>query len=206
MTDQPDEAAIIYEAYPLTPERWPHLEQLFGPNGAYAGCWCMWWRITGKDWHELKGEPNRAAFKEVVDSGEVPGILLYAEGQPVGWCAIAPRDAYFRLREERVRIFKRVDDQPVWTITCFYISRHYRNKGLMLKLLTSAVEYAASQGATIIEGFPLDTDGTRKAASSAYTGLMSTFVKAGFVEVLRRHEGRPIMRYFVDTPSSAAGL
>jgi GNAT superfamily N-acetyltransferase len=91
-----------------------------------------------------------------------------------------------------------VDDQPVWTITCFYIGRPYRRQGLMLKLLNAAVAYAASQGAIIVEGYPLDTAGDRKADSSAYTGLLSAFQKAGFTEVLRRHEGRPIMRYFVE--------
>ena len=190
-------AEATFEAHPLTPERWPDLEQLFGPNGAYAGCWCMWWRVAGKDWTAQRGVGNRSAFREVVDSGEVPGVLGYVDGRPACWCAIAPRDAHMRLREERVRIFKRVDDQPVWTITCFYIGRPYRRQGLMLKLLNAAVAYAASQGATIVEGYPLDTAGGRKADSSAYTGLLSAFRKAGFVEVLRRQQGRPIMRYFV---------
>ena len=198
MTAQPASLPpFAFDAHPLTPDRWHDLEQLFGPNGAYAGCWCMWWRVAGKDWTACRGDSNRTAFKEIVDSGEVPGILGYVDGQPVGWCAIAPRDAHMRLREERVRIFKRVDDQPVWTITCFYIARTHRNRGLMLKLLEAAVFYASSQGATIVEGYPLDTAGDRKAASSAYTGLLSVFQKAGFIEVLRRHEGRPIMRYFV---------
>jgi GNAT superfamily N-acetyltransferase len=191
-----EQAPATFEAHPLTPDRWQDLEQLFGPNGAYAGCWCMWWRVAGKDWDAHKGEGNRLALKEIVESGEVPGIIGYVDSQPAGWCAIAPRDAHMRLREERVRIFKKVDDLPVWTITCFYIGRPYRNQGLMLNLLNAAVSYASAEGATIVEGYPLDTEGDRKAASSAYTGLLSTFQKAGFVEVLRRHEGRPIMRYY----------
>ncbi len=186
-----------FEAHHLVSDRWADLENLFGKSGAYSGCWCMWWRFTGPDWSAHRGEGNKEAFHEVVNSGEVPGILGYLDGEPAGWCAIAPRNAYKRLREERVRIFKKVDDQSMWTITCFYIGRSYRHKGLMLSLLNAAVEYAKSQGASIIEGYPLDTEGEKKAAASAYTGLMSTFVKAGFVEVMRRHEGRPIMRYFV---------
>jgi len=191
------EVAGAFEARPLTPDRWGDLEKLFGKSGAYSGCWCMWWRFTGPEWSANRGEGNKAAFHELVKSGEVPGILGYLDREPAGWCAIAPRDAHKRLKEERVRIFKKVDDAPVWTITCFYVGKAYRRKGLMLSLLNAAVEYAKSQGATIIEGYPLDTDGEKKADPSAYTGLMSTFVKAGFVEVLRRHAGRPIMRYFV---------
>jgi GNAT superfamily N-acetyltransferase len=159
----------------------------------------MWWRLTGPQWSETRGEGNKAAFKKLVKSGAVPGILGYVDGQPAGWCAIAPRVAHLRLREERVRIFKKVDDEPVWTITCFFVARPYRRKGMMLYQLNAAVEYAKSHGATIIEGYPLDTEGAHKADTSAYTGLMSAFLKAGFVEVLRRHEGRPIMRYFAET-------
>lgn len=186
-----------FEAHPLTPDRWADLEKLFGKSGAYSGCWCMWWRFTGPEWSAHRGEGNKTAFHEVVESGEVPGILGYVGGEPAGWCAIAPRDAHKRLREERVRIFKKADDQPTWTITCFFIGRPYRKQGMMLQLLNAAVEYAISQGATIIEGYPLDTEGEQKSDNSAYTGLMSTFLKSGFREVLRRHPGRPIMRYFV---------
>jgi GNAT superfamily N-acetyltransferase len=192
-----DEARANFEAHPLTPDRWTDLETLFGKNGAYAGCWCMWWRLTGPEWQARKGEANKAALHEVVDSGEVPGIIGYVDGVPAGWCAIAPRDAHKRLREERVRIFKKVDDQPVWSVTCFYIARAYRRQGMMLQLLNAAVDYARSRGATIVEGFPLDTDARAMTSASAYTGVMSTFVKAGFVEVSRRHEARPIMRYLV---------
>lgn len=185
-----------FEAHPLTPDRWSDLEKLFGKNGAYAGCWCMWWRFTGQEWKENRGEGNKEAFRAVVDSGEVPGVLAYVDGEPAGWCAIAPRDAHKRLREERVRIFKKVDDQPVWTISCFYIGRDYRRKGLMLPLLLASIEYAKSQGATIIEGYPVEGE-DMKSASTGYTGVMSTFKRAGFTEAIRRHEKRPIMRYYV---------
>jgi GNAT superfamily N-acetyltransferase len=156
----------------------------------------MWWRVPGPEWNANRGENNRRALKDVVDAGENVGVLAYAGGQAVGWCAIAPRNAYLRLREERVRIFKKVDDLPVWTITCFYVNRHYRRKGLTLGLLRAAVEYALANGATIVEGYPVDPGEGKMSSASAYTGLLSTFEKAGFVEVLRRHDTRPIMRYF----------
>lgn len=196
MSDVSQEILRSFEAHPLTPERWGDLETLFGKNGAYAGCWCMWWRFTGPEWKENKGEGNKEAFHAVVESGEVPGILGYVDGVPAGWCAIAPRDEHKRLREERVRIFKKVDDQPVWTITCFYIGREYRRKGMMGALLNAAIEYAKEQGASIIEGYPVEGD-DMKSASSGYTGVVSSFLKAGFVEAVRRHEKRPVMRFFV---------
>jgi GNAT superfamily N-acetyltransferase len=189
----------VWEAHPLTPKRWNDLETLFGERGACAGCWCMWWRLAGPEFKEHRGQANKASFRRIVKSGEVPGIIGYVDAQPAGWCAIAPREAYKRLQEERVRIFKKLDEKPVWTVTCFFVVRSFRGQGVMKKLLQAAVEYAGKQGAKIIEGYPVDTQGTRKSGNALYTGEASVFRKVGFVEVLRRAEARPIMRYFVET-------
>src|SRR5829696_1648212 len=106
-----------WKVHPLTPDRWDDLEALFGPRGACAGCWCMWWRLTGPQYKEGKGDSNKEAFERIVKAGETPGLLGYAGGKPVGWCAIAPRDAYERLQTERIRILKKVDVKPVWSVT-----------------------------------------------------------------------------------------
>jgi len=178
----------------LTPERWPDLERLFGPRGACAGCWCMWWRLSRPEWNRGKGEGNRKAFRKLVRSGAEPGVLAYADGEPVGWCAIAPRKQYPRLNSSR--ILKPVDDQPVWSVTCFYIARGFRHQGLSTALLKAAVDFACARGAKIVEGYPHDA---KKATADVfvYTGLASAFRKAGFKEVARRSKTRPIMRSIV---------
>jgi hypothetical protein len=76
------------EFHPLTPEKWTDLENLFGERGACGGCWIMWWKLKRSEFERQKGEGNKKAFKRIVDSGEVPGILVYAGGQPVAWCAV----------------------------------------------------------------------------------------------------------------------
>jgi GNAT superfamily N-acetyltransferase len=184
------------EFHPVSPERWAHLEALFGKGGACGGCWCMWWRLSGPEYSRHRGQDNKEALKALVEGGEEPGVLAYYDGAPIGWCTIGPRESYGRLREGRVRIFKAVDDQPVWNVTCFYIARAWRNRGLMGHLLQAAVDFAASRGATIIEGYPLDPSASDNPITdpAAYCGLLNTFEKAGFVEVLRRHERRPIVR------------
>jgi GNAT superfamily N-acetyltransferase len=184
-----------FECHPLTPERWPHLEALFGPRGATGGCWCMWWRMPRAQFNAQKGEGNKQVFQQLVEAGEIPGLLAYADGQAVGWCAVAPRERYSAL--DRSRILKRVDDQPVWSIVCFYVKRSFRGQGLTTALLRAAVAYATQQGARIIEAYPIEPKATRTADIFAYTGLASSFRRVGFVEVLRRSETRPIMRYRV---------
>jgi GNAT superfamily N-acetyltransferase len=177
---------------PLTPERWADLETLFGPRGACGGCWCMVWRLGRSEWERGKGEGNRHAFKGVVDAGERPGVIAYAGGVPAGWCAVAPRDTYPAL--SRSLILKPVDDSPVWSISCLFVARSYRRQGLTTHLLVAAFTFAVSRGATIVEGYPVEPRGPDMPAAFAWTGIASAFRDAGFVEVARRSESRPIMR------------
>ena len=118
------------EFRPLTPERWADFESLFGKRGACGGCWCMWFRVSRKEFETQKGAGNRKAMKATVDSGVVPGLLAYHEDRPVGWCSVAPRQDYPRL--EGSRILKPVDDQPAWSIVCLFVAKSQRGKGVFL--------------------------------------------------------------------------
>ena len=190
----PDTSSAI-ETYPLTPERWDDFESLFGARGACGGCWCMWWRLTRAGFAQQKGEGNRRAIRGIVQSGQVPGLLAYVDATPAGWCAVAPRDTYPLLN--RSRILKKIDETPVWSVVCFFVVRRFRNRGLSLHLLKSAVEYVRMHGGTVLEGYPVEPKRGRAPDPFVYTGLVSTFRKAGFVECARRSETRPIMRYYL---------
>ncbi len=179
------------EFHPLIPERWDELERLFGKHGATGGCWCMWWRQTRAEFNRQHGEPNRIAFRAIVESGIVPGLLAYSDGEPVGWCAVEPRESYPTL--DRSRTLARVDCEPVWSIPCFYVARHFRGKGLMPELLAAAVNWAGRHGARIVEAYPIEPR-NKSASSALYTGVVPVFRKAGFVEVCRRSARQPIMR------------
>jgi len=151
----------------------------------------MWWRLSRPEWNRGQGEGNRKALRKLVRSGAEPGVLAYADGEPVGWCAIAPREQYPRLGGSR--ILRPVDDQSVWSVTCFYVAREFRHQGLSSELLKAAVDFARARGAKIVEGYPHDT---KKATADVfvYTGLVAAFRKVGFKEVARRSKTRPIMR------------
>jgi GNAT superfamily N-acetyltransferase len=155
----------------------------------------MWWRLTRSEFQKKKGEGNRASLKKIVDSGEVPGLLAYSRGRPVAWCSIGPREGYPVL--ERSRVLARVDDRPVWSVVCFFIAKPLRRRGLTLELLKAAISYAKKRGAGAVEGYPVEPRTGVTADAFAFTGLSSTFRKAGFVEVARRSETRPIMRFFI---------
>jgi GNAT superfamily N-acetyltransferase len=177
--------------HPLTPQRWADLETLFGPRGACGGCWCMYWRLGRADFNAGKGEGNRVAFKQLVADGLVAGILAYDGDEAVGWCAVEPRPQYSRLG--RSRVLKPVDETPVWSVTCLFVRKGYRGRGVSVELLRAAVAHVGRQGGRVVEGYPVEPDG-RTADAFAYTGLVSAFRKAGFTEVARGSPVRPIMR------------
>ncbi len=177
---------------PLTPEHWDDFERLFGERGACGGCWCMTPRLTRSQYEQQKGEGNRRALKQLVDSGEVPGVLGYLGDEPVGWCSIEPREAFSSLA--RSRILKPVDEKPVWSMVCFFVRKDQRRQGLSVALIEEAVKYARSRGARIVEAYPVEPRKKEMPAVFAYTGIASAFRSARFEEVLRRSETRPIMR------------
>jgi len=177
------------ELLPLTPERWSDFEKVFGPYGASSGCWCMFWRL-GKEYNSSKGASNKAAMKTLVQSGVETGLIAYADGEPAAWVTVAPRADYVRLATSK-HLYP-VDDQPVWSIPCFFVHRNYRGSHLMGELINGAVEYARQHGAKIIEAYPIDIH-EKTSSGNLYTGVQSAFEKCGFTEIARR-EDRPILR------------
>jgi len=189
------------QVLPVTADRWPDLETLFGPKGAYAGCWCMNWRLKRSVYKELDGEGRKAELRNMTYADRVPGVLAYQDGAPVGWCSIGPREEFAAL--ETSRILKRIDDQPVWSIVCYYVAKTARRTGLMAALLRGAVEYAGQQGARIVEGYPIDMqtpllEGKRLTGYSGYMGIASVYREVGFIEGGRASETQLIMRYTID--------
>jgi GNAT superfamily N-acetyltransferase len=176
---------------PLTPDLWSALEDLFGKAGASNGCWCMYWRI-GSEYHKREREKNRNAFHELVKRGPPPGLLAFDGERAVGWCQLTPRDDLPWLNN--ARFFERVDNVPVWSISCFFIRRGYRKQGVMSALIAEAVKAAKRAKAPALEAYPVDTE-QPDSTSNIFTGTVSAFVRLGFKTVARRIPSRPIMRH-----------
>jgi GNAT superfamily N-acetyltransferase len=155
----------------------------------------MLWRLTRKEFEAQKGEGNRRAMQGIVNSGEMPGLLAYSGKQPVAWCSVAPREKFPAL--ERSRVLKKIDDKPVWSISCFFIHKDFRKQGLSAKILEAVTAYVKKQGGKIVEAYPVEPKKGKTADVFAWTGLASFFRKAGFEECARYSETRPIMRFFV---------
>lgn len=185
---------------------WPHVARLFGPNGACAGCWCMWWRLPrgGKLWLETKGERARRQFRRRIEAGRVHGVLAFDGKSPVGWCTFGPRDEFPRL--DRTRAYSRPDDAAVWSIPCFFIARAHRGRGVCRGLLGAAVGAVEKRGARIVEGYPVTPTeaGKRLPAAFSYTGPLKVFEEAGFEVVQRKSRSRPLVRRALGRRSGSA--
>ena len=181
----------MIEVHPLTTERWNDFATLMGPRGGADGCWCMLWRSPARAYREMRGDENRDTMKSLV-SGRPTGLIAYQEGRPSGWISIGPRSDFVRMKGSR--IVAPVDDLPVWSVTCFFVAKHARRQGVPVALLDHACVYAKSQGADMVEGYPVDPMGETYVSAFAWTGYMTVFERCGFVEVARRSQKRPIMR------------
>jgi GNAT superfamily N-acetyltransferase len=188
-----------FTVHPLTPDLWPALEDLFGKGGASNGCWCMYWRI-GSGYYKRAREKNKMALRQIVKHGPPPGLLAFDGDRAVGWCQLTPREDLPWLAQ--ARFFERVDDAPVWSLSCFYVRRGYRKQGVMSALIAAALQAAKRLRAPAVEAYPVDT-ARPESTSNLFTGTVSTFLRAGFKVVARRVPARPILRH--DLKSVALG-
>jgi GNAT superfamily N-acetyltransferase len=186
-------SSLSLKFHPATPDRWADIEQLFGERGACGGCWCMYWRLPRSQWTASKGVKNKDSLRSIVSTNKQPGVIAYEGAEPVGWCAIAPREEFTGLAKSRV--LKPIDSEPVWSITCLFVKKPFRRRGVSINLLRAAVDFAAEQGARTVEGYPTAPTMEKTPDPFVYMGVPSAFTAAGFKEVARRSASRPIMRF-----------
>ena len=186
--------APVITIEPVTAERWNDFAQLFGPSGAYSGCWCMYSRITGNEFSANGNKGNKAAMRKIIARNQVPGLLAYVGDKPAGWISLGPRQTFGRI--VRSALFKPLDDEPVWSVVCFFIGKDFRHKGVGKRLLNAAADYARKQGARLLEAYPIDTRGKHweNGEAAIFWGTQSLFEQAGFKVVARRKDRRPMMR------------
>lgn len=184
---------------PATVERWPDLVTVFGTRGDPSWCWCQFFLTTGNVYRD-SAERNRADLERQVREAKVPpGLLAYRSGEPIGWLQLGPRTAYPRITGQAA-LAKVVGDRDagerVWRTTCFVVRVGHRRQGVAGALLAAGVEYAAGQGADVLEGHPVDVSArpSRPAGAVLYHGTLSMFADAGFFEIGRTAPTRPVMR------------
>jgi GNAT superfamily N-acetyltransferase len=175
---------MAIEVRPATAERFDDVATVLGPRTPDANvCWCLSHRVDSRTNRELVGPARREYVRELTRRPVAPGVLAYdgdGDGNGdvvVGWAAVAPRA---ELPVARSRLIPHVDDLPVWSLWCVRVRPGHRGKGIAHALVRGAVEYAASQGAPAVEGYPVDNDGAKVDLTMAFVGTRSLFERAGF--------------------------
>jgi len=198
---------MSYSVTPVTADRWNRLEEFFGPSGAYAHCWCTWFRQRQKDFDAGArdgGAANHALLQRLSTDGQVPGLMAEDDtGRPVGWVSVGRRELFPRiLRSTTLRPEPSDNSENVWAVVCFWVPRRHRGRGVATALLGGAMRHAARNGAAVIEGYPVDTALRSPGASGLFTGTLGLFTAAGFTVARARSAERPVVQYVVGSVRS----
>lgn len=172
---------------------WNDVVTVLGPDGGSGGCWCTFWRLTNQVIHDRTPADNRAQLASLVAADEPVGLVLYVDGEPSGWCQVAPRPGFPRLFATRGLDLGDRDDTSVWSIVCVYLAKAARGHAHADVLVAAAVDHAAGRGASMVEAYPVTDAGTGR-RSQLSSGTVGLFSRAGFSMVGEPTARRVVMR------------
>ena len=192
---------VTWETHPVTPDRFEDFADVVNPNRRASHCWCLSHRLPASQVEELGRGSRERAMRSLCEREHPPGVVTYRDGVPVGWCSIGPRSDNPKLAASR--LIRPVDDLPVWSIICVVVRGGHRRQGVTTPLLEGAVAWAASEGASAVEAYPVDPAGERMDLTMAFVGTRAMFEKVGFEVVGCR--GQPDVAAG-DAPRPALGV
>ncbi|BCJ34395.1 N-acetyltransferase [Actinocatenispora thailandica] len=180
-----------YEVRPLQPDTWDGFAALVERhNGVFGGCWCTWFHTMPAD-KERSYQANRCLKRRLVDEARAHAALVFDGARAVAWCQYgSPAELpniYHRKQYEA-----ELDVVPDYRITCIFVDRRYRHRGLSAIALDGTLALIAAAGGGVVEGYPHDNAGARK--SVLYDGTRALFERAGFEYVRSKGTGNCVMR------------
>jgi GNAT superfamily N-acetyltransferase len=171
-------------------------------NGVWGGCWCTWFHPACAEKGE-SAEGNRAYKERLVREGKAHAALVFDGDVAVAWCEYGSPDELpniYHLKEYNAGL----DKAPDYRITCFFVDRNYRRKGVAAVALGGALDLIAEAGGGVVEAYPQDTHGKRTSGSFLYNGTRSLFEKAGFRYERSKGKNHCVMRMAVSPSKGTA--
>ena len=180
---------------PVTEALFDDVQTVFGAKGQAARCQCQGYRMGWYDQQSDNVQGRRELLQDQVSEGH--GLLAHLDGEPVGWCSVAPRRDYGYLRQTTWKgRTEDKDDASVWAVTCVVIRPGFRRQGVSRALVANTIDLARDAGARTIEAYPMKpAPGKDVTWGELHVGKLSTFLEAGFQVVHVPSLRRAIVRY-----------
>ena len=176
----------------LTQKNWKLFEDLMGEKGGCGNCWCMCFRLPAREFKANKPNGNKKRMHQLVLDNQPVGLLAVHNKQAIGWIALSPREDLLRI--ENARSQKRIDDKPVWSVSCFFVKKEFRNQGLSGLLLKGAIDYARQNGLPTLEAYPAIPYAEKVPPPFLWTGILSVFTNCGFTVVQKNGNSKAMVR------------
>jgi len=179
-----------------SPEVWEDIQYALSGGGDGRSCQCVWPVLTNKEWESTDLDQRTSLFQHEILTAQPPGIVAYVDGEAAGWIRVGPRLSQRRLARTRNIVAttrEPLDDDSVWSVSCFVVRKEHRGQGLNAALLDAAIDYARTAGARVIEGYPIDTAQTKVRTNDLFHGALSTFLAAGFTKIEGPKPERPLV-------------
>jgi hypothetical protein len=179
----------------LNIETWKDFEQLAQKhNGVWGGCWCTAFHPKSPEQRKSQ-EATKSYKRRLVEEERAHAALVYDGDTCVAWCQ-------FGSPQELPNIYhkKEVESKmtmPDWRITCFFVDRDHRKKGLSFYALNGALELIKNLGGGVVESYPQDTQGKKISNSFLYNGTRDIFEQAGFNYEGKKGKNHCIMRKMI---------
>jgi GNAT superfamily N-acetyltransferase len=180
-----------YAVRPLAPDTWDaYARMMERHNGVFGGCWCTYFHTTHAE-KTFDADDNRDLKRRLVAEGRAHAAVVFDGDEAVAWCQYgtpAELPNIYHLKEYEALL----DRLPDYRITCIFVDKKYRRRGLLAVALRGALDLIARNGGGVVEGYPHDNDG--KKVSVLYTGTRKTFEAAGFTFVRAKGTKNCLMR------------
>ena len=190
-----DRESVAVTIRPVSEALFDDVQTVFGTRGQAARCQCQGYRLGWYDQHSDNVEGRRELLRDQVSEGH--GLLADLDGEPVGWCSLAPRCDYGYLRQTTWK--GRNEDKgdgSVWAVTCFVTRAGFRRQGVSRAMVSGTIDVARDGGARAVEAYPMKpAPGKDVTWGEMHVGALSSFLAAGFQVVHVPSLRRAIVRY-----------
>ncbi len=197
MQNDPDQYAIR----PLDGQTWEAFARLVEKHhGVWGGCWCTWFHRSGTspEHGERTYERNRACKERLVRGGRAHAALVFHGEHAVGWCEYGSPDELPNIYHRKQYLAEQAGPLPDYRITCFFVDRDYRRRGVAARALAGALDLIAEAGGGVVEAYPHDTKGQKANAAFLYSATRGLFEKAGFTYDRPKGAKNCVMRRMVE--------